>query len=126
MNTILSSTMQEAADALIGNLLASEAFIRYQQAQARLNEDHHAHNLLEQLSQAQAELRKKQSISSSVPQTEIDALRTLQEKVQHDNVIMAYAQTQQDAVNFLREINNEISQLLGINFASFANHATCN
>ena len=63
--------------------------------------------------------------NSGVTQAEIDNLRTLQEQVQHNNVIMTYAQTQQGAVNFLREINNEISQLLGIDFASFANHTTC-
>jgi hypothetical protein len=38
---------------------------------------------------------------------------------------MTYAQSQQEAIHFLREINDEISQLLGINFASFANHSTC-
>ena len=124
MQTVLNPSMQEAADALIGNLLASEAFVRYQQAQAYLKEDRQARTLLEQLSQAQADLRKMQS-NSGVTQAEIDNLRTLQEQVQHNNVIMTYAQTQQGAVNFLREINNEISQLLGIDFASFANHTTC-
>jgi cell fate (sporulation/competence/biofilm development) regulator YlbF (YheA/YmcA/DUF963 family) len=89
-----------------------------------MKEDRQARTLLEQLSQAQADLRKKQA-NNGVTQAEIDTLRTLQEQVQHNNVIMTYAQTQQEAINFLREINDEISQLLGINFASFANHATC-
>ena len=40
-------------------------------------------------------------------------------------VIMEYAQSQQEAINFLREINSEISELLGVNFATFANHSTC-
>jgi len=124
MQTVLTPSMQEATEALIGNLVASEAYIRYQQAQARLNDDLEAHTLLDQLSHAQADLRKKQA-NNGVTQAEIDALRTLQERVQHSKTIMTYAQTQQEAVNFLREINNEISQLLGINFASFANHATC-
>jgi len=124
MQTILNPSMQEAADALIGNLLASEALVGYQQAHTRLIEDRQASVLLEQLSRAQADFRKKQA-NDGMTQAEIDALRTLQEQVQHNNVIMTYAQTQQDAVNFLREINDEISQLLGINFASFANHATC-
>jgi len=124
MQTVLNPSMQEAAEALISNLLASEAFVRYQQAHAQLNEDRQARALLEQLSQAQADLRKKQA-NSGVTQAEIDTLRTLQEQVQHNKVIMTYAQTQQEAVNFLREINNEISQLLGINFASFAKHASC-
>jgi cell fate (sporulation/competence/biofilm development) regulator YlbF (YheA/YmcA/DUF963 family) len=124
MQTVLNPYMQEAAEALINNLLASEAFIRYQQAQAVLKADHQARTLLEQLSQAQADLRKKQA-TNNVTQAEIDDLRALQEQVQDNKIILTYAQTQQVAVNFLREINNEISQLLGINFASFANHSTC-
>ena len=124
MQTVLNPYMQEAAEALINNLLASEAFVRYQQAQAGLKADRQARTLLEQLSQAQADLRKKQA-TNNVTQAEIDDLRALQEQVQDNKIILTYAQTQQEAVNFLREINNEISQLLGINFASFANHSTC-
>ncbi len=124
MDTILSSSLQEATDALIGNILASGTFVRYRQTQAWLNEDQQAHALLEQLSQTQADLRKKQS-NGGVTQAEIDYLRTLQEQVQNNKVIMTYAQSQQEAVNFLREVNDEISQLLGVNFATFANHATC-
>ena len=124
METFIIPLMQEATDVLIGNLLASEAFIRYQQAYTCLNEDRQARALLEQLSQTQTSLREKQA-NGGVTQADVEALRALQEQVQRNNVIMDYAHTQQDAVNFLREINDEISQLLGINFASYANPATC-
>jgi cell fate (sporulation/competence/biofilm development) regulator YlbF (YheA/YmcA/DUF963 family) len=124
MDTVFTPILQEAAGALTGNLLVSEAFIRYQRAQLRLNEDHQARALLEQLSQTQASLRKKQG-NGSVPQAEVDALRAIQEQVQRNPIITDYVETQQQAVNLLREINTEISQLLGINFASFANHSTC-
>lgn len=124
MKTGLTPSMQDAAEALIGNLRASETFVRYQLAQARLHEDSSARGLLEQLSKAQANLRQMQA-SGSVTQSEIVALRAIQEQVQRNPVIMNYIQTQQEAVNFLREINAEISQLLGIDFASFTNRATC-
>ena len=124
METVSATILKEAASALTDNLLASDPFIRYQRAQARLNENHQARALLEQLSQTQASLRKKQA-SGSVTQAEVDELRAIQEQVQRTTVIMDYAEAQQQAVNFLREINSEISQLLGINFASFANHSTC-
>ena len=116
--------MQEATQSLIDNLLASETFMHYQRAHARLNTDSEARALLNQLSQSQAHLRQQQA-NGSVTQSKIDALREFQQKVQRNQVIMAYAQSQQEAINFLREINDEISQLLGINFASFANHTTC-
>ena len=124
MQTALNPLMQEATEALIGNLRASKAFVQYQLARARLNEDGTAPGLLEQLSKAQANLRQMQA-SDSVTQSEVEALRAIQEQVQSNRVIIDYVQTQQKAVNFLREINTEISQLLGINFASFANRATC-
>lgn len=124
METLFTPILQEAAGAFTGNLVASEAFVRYKRAQVRLNEDHQAHALLEQLSQTQANLRKKQA-HGSVTQVEVDELRAIQEQVQKNTVIMDYAGAQQQAVDFLREINTEISQLLGINFASLANHSTC-
>lgn len=124
MSTTLSPQLQEATQSLIDNLLASEAFVRYQNAHAQFNVDQEAHGLMDQLAKAQARLRQKQS-SGGVGQAEIDSLSLLQQRVQRNPVIMAYAQSQEEAVNFLREINGEISQLLGINFATFANHATC-
>ena len=123
MQTLPSPRLQEAAQALIENLLASEAFIRYRQAHARLHTDQEARTLLEQLTQSQERLRQKQA--GGVTQSDLDELRALQTKVQHNRAIMDYAHSQQEAVDFLREINAEISGLLGVNFATFANHATC-
>lgn len=124
MQTELNPFMQEATEALIGNLLACEAFINYQQAESLLHQDQEARALLDQLAQMQANLRNKQAHGGVMP-AEIATLRALQGQVQRNRTLTAYAQTQQEAVNFLREINTEISQLLGFNFATFANHATC-
>ena len=124
MQTILSPQLQEVSHSLIDNLLASEAFIHYQQAHTRFNADHEARALLEQLTQSQARVRQKQA-KGEVNQADLDSMRLFQERVQRNSIIMEYAQTQQEAVNFLREINNEISELLGINFAALANHAVC-
>lgn len=124
MSTTLSPELQEATQSLIDNLLASEAFVHYQQARTHFNADHEAQDLMDQLSKSQARLRQKQS-RGEVNQAEIDSLRLLQQRAQRNSVIMEYAQSQEEAVSFLREINGEISQLLGINFAAFANHSTC-
>jgi len=124
MQTALSPQLQEAAQSLVDNLLASEAFIRYQNARAHFKLDSEAQVLMDQLAKSQARLRQKQT-QGEVNKAEIDSLRLLQQRVQRNSVIMAYAQSQEEAVNFLRELNGEISQLLGINFASFANRATC-
>ena len=124
MQTILSPQLQEATQSLIDNLLASEAFIHYQNAHSYFETDDEARTLLEQLTQAQARLRQRQ-VNGSVNQAEIDSLRLLQQRAQRNSVILDYSQSQQVAINFLREINSEISQLLGINFATFSRHSTC-
>ena len=124
MQTIISPNMQEATDVFISNLLASEAFVRYHQSQVRLDQDSQAQALLNQLSKDQADLRKKQS-ESSLTREEVDSLRALQTQAQQNDVIKGYAEAQQTAVNFMREVNGEISQLLGIDFAGFTKRSGC-
>jgi cell fate (sporulation/competence/biofilm development) regulator YlbF (YheA/YmcA/DUF963 family) len=124
-NTInLSPELHEATDSLIQNLLASEAFLVFQQSQATMKSDSGACGLLDLLSTLQAALRHKQS-ANSVTETDVEELRAIQTQVQGNTTIMAYSQSQQNAVNFLREVNQEISQTLGVDFAALAKKNTC-
>jgi cell fate (sporulation/competence/biofilm development) regulator YlbF (YheA/YmcA/DUF963 family) len=116
---VLSPRLREAAQSLAQNLLASEPLLRYQQAKSRLEANTQAQALLGELSQCQANLRQDQA-SGEVRQADIEILRHLQSQIQANAVIMDYLVAQQQAVNFLREINDEISQLLGFNFAVLA------
>ena len=116
--------LHQATENLIENLLASEAFLVYQQSQVIMNSDSDARGLLDLLSTLQTALRHKQN-ANNVTQTDVEELRAIQEQVQANAVIMAYAQSQQGAVTFLREINGEISQLLGVDFAALAKQNTC-
>ena len=124
MLTTLSPELQEATQTFIEKLLAAEAFMHYQDARKLVSEDEEAHTLMERLSNAQATVRQQQS-RGTVGQAEVDSLRLIQQSALRNPVILDYAQAQQEVVEFLREINGEISQLLGIDFASFANHSTC-
>lgn len=124
METILSPTMQEATNAFNSNLLASEAFIQYHQSQTLLDHDSKAQALLNQLSQTQTDLRKKQA-ENNLSKDEIDSLRALQTQARENDVIQRYADAQQEVIKFLREINDEINQLLGIDFASFTKRSGC-
>lgn len=124
MLTTLSPELQEATQSFIENLLASEGFMHFQEAHKLMSEDEEAHALMERLSNAQATVRQQQA-SGNVGQAVVDSLRLIQQSALRNPVILDYAQAQQEAIEFLRDINREISQLLGIDFASFANHATC-
>ena len=120
----LPPSLNEATDSLIQNLLASEPFLAYHQSNERLESDAQARGLLQRLSELQSGLRRKQS-NGAVTHAEIDELRAVQTQVQANAIIMAHAQSQQEAVNFLRGINQEISQLLGMDFALLARQSTC-
>jgi len=113
-----------ATEGLIQNLLASEPFLAYQQSRAQYKSDAQAHGLIERLSALQAEFRRMQNYGS-VTQADIEELGAVQAEVQSNATLITHASTQQDAVNFLREINQEISQLLGVDFAILAKQSTC-
>ncbi len=113
-----------ATQVLAENLLASEPFANYQQASTRFNADPQARGLMEQLAQAQADLRRRQ-MSQSVTQADVDQLRALQREVQSNPVIIDYVVTQQAAVAYLREINQVISELIGTDFAALAKRSGC-
>jgi cell fate (sporulation/competence/biofilm development) regulator YlbF (YheA/YmcA/DUF963 family) len=108
-----------AMDALAENLACSEPIVIYQDARARLDTDQEAQTLLNQLGRLQSEIRASQA-RGTVTQTDVERLRTLQREVQAHPTISNYASTQQAAVTHLREINQEISQLLGFDFAALA------
>ena len=113
-----------ATQALAENLLASEPFMLYQQAYARFDADPQARDLIQQLSRAQAELRRKQA-QGGVTQADVAQLCILQSAAQSNQVIVEYASTQQAAIAYLREINQAISELIGTDFAALAKKSTC-
>jgi cell fate (sporulation/competence/biofilm development) regulator YlbF (YheA/YmcA/DUF963 family) len=124
MQPEIPSALQTAAQTLCDSLRASELFLRYQKARSRLDADPGARDLLDRLSEAQAGVRQRQA-NGGVTQSDIDTLRELQSRAQDDPAVMEFSGSQQGAIYFLQEINAEITELLGINFASLAKHSTC-
>ena len=113
-----------ATQALAENLLASEPFALYQQAHARFDADPEARDLIQHLSQAQSDLRRKQA-NGGIKPADVTELRALQSEVQSHPVIVDYVTTQQTAITYLREINQAISELIGTDFAALAKKSTC-
>lgn len=123
-NSILSPELAEATEALAETLLSAEPIMLYHRAKARLDSDHEALDLLERFSATQRDLRLRQG-NGSASQADMDRLQTLQRAVQSNRVIMDYAETQQAAIAYLPVVNQEISQLIGVDFASLAGPASC-
>lgn len=113
----ISPTMLQATTTLIDNLIQSEPLLRYHQANQRLKADPTAASLLQSLSEFQSEMRRTQ-MKRSVPPQDIQKLRDLQRQVQTNPVILDFATAQQAAIEFVREVNQEISTQIGIDFAS--------
>ncbi len=113
-----------AAQSLAETLRRAEPIAAYHRAQARFEADSAARSQLERLSTAQANMRAQEARNTPT-QADINALRALQREVQANRTIVDYFDTQQAAVAYLREINQEISQLLGMDFGSLVGPGSC-
>jgi cell fate (sporulation/competence/biofilm development) regulator YlbF (YheA/YmcA/DUF963 family) len=116
--------LEEAVDVLADNLLASEPFLLYTQTRQAYEQDAEARILLRELTQKQNYVSTNQA-SGNLTQDDLATLRSLQQQVYANPVLVQFFTSQQAAVNFLREINLEISELLGIDFAQLARSSTC-
>ncbi len=123
-SVILPANIAIATGQLAAAILNAQPIAAYRQAKARLDADPEARELLERFAEAQADLRVRQS-RNAVTQAEVAQLRALQRQVQSNRRIMDYAETQQMAIAYLPGVNQEISQLLGVDFASLAGPASC-
>ena len=122
--SILNPELLEATETLALILLSAEPIMAYHQARTRFDSDPQARELIERLSAAQRDIRLRQA-HGSVNQADLDRLRALQRAVQSNRVIMDYARAQEAAIAYLPQVNQEISQLIGIDFASLAGPASC-
>ena len=121
---ILPPAVLVAAERLATTLAGTEPIAAYRQAKKRLEADPDAGELLERFQSLQADLRVRQT-RGTITQADVTRLRTLQRAVQSNRLIMDYAETQQSAQAYLPEVNQEISQLLGFDFARFAKPSGC-
>ena len=107
----------EATSVLAQNLQKSEPLIQYKEAERNLQADKTAMQLLTDLSGLQQQIRSQQH-NGSLSESDINRLRELQLSISTNDAIMKYNLAKQMAESLLKEVNQEISQLLGIDFAS--------
>jgi len=120
----LPPTVLAAGERLAKAIQTAEPVASYRRTKERLDDDAHAHELLERLSAAQADLRRRQ-IEGDITPASLEELRGLQGEVQSNAVINEFARAQQEAVAYLPQVNQEISELLGVDFASLAGPGSC-
>ncbi len=122
--TSLSADLLAATDALAEHLLETEPFMLYQRAQARLQTDATANQLLERYAAALSELRARQA-QGPVSEAELESLRALEQSVQTAPSIHEYATAQQAAAECLRKVSQDINDVLGVDFGALTKRGCC-
>ena len=128
MNKTISSTGQSflTITTQLGDELVNISVIKnYKSAQKELNSDAGAMELIRKLSAARKELSEKQYSGTFTPDS-LNDYSSIQNEVEKNKTILEYSQTQQEAVKFLKNVNLEISQFIGIDFSSLIKRSnTC-
>ena len=117
---VLPAGVLSAAEGLVTSLLEAEPIAAYHRASYRLDIDEEALTILERLNTVQTELRSKQASGLAPAQAEIERLRALSQEARSNQIIVDYVTAQQAAAAYLADINIELSQLLGLDFSTFA------
>lgn len=120
MNKTISSTGQSfiTMTTQLGEELANISVIKnYQSAQKKLNIDAGAMELLRNLSAARKDLSEKQ-FSGTFTQDNLHDYSDIQKEVEKNQTIHEFSLAQQEVVHLLREVNSEISNLIGTDFSS--------
>ena len=120
----LTTNVMETTAALASNLAQSEPFLKFKAAEEKLNVDAEAQQILSELSDLQQKIRTRQ-YSGSVSEEDLNRLHELQNRVGTHETIQAYGYAQELAMAFLREVNQEFSNLVGIDFASLTRRSSC-
>ena len=113
----ISTTLVEATTVLAENLVQSEPFLHFQEAARKLQADHEAMRLLNEFEDLQQRIRTQQ-LSNTISENDLKRIRELQLEIGMNDVIQEHSLAQEMATAFLREVNQEISNLIGIDFAS--------
>ena len=121
---MMDERLQQAAERLGQALRASAPVRAHFDANAVLEADAEATGLLDAIARRQAELRVRQN-DGGITEADVDALRALQSRVQTQPSIAAYLQTNQGLRALLSQVNQEISQLLAVDFAGLARKSGC-
>jgi len=120
---LVPNTLLEATSNLAENLVHCEHFLRFQEATRKLQTDKEATALLTEFSSLQQKIRV-QPRSTQISEEEIKRLRELQSAIMANETIQEKELAEEYAVAFLREVNQEISNMLGVDFASLARRSS--
>lgn len=107
----------DATSDFANSLSQSEAMLRFNHANQTLMHDQNAQELLNEAAELKQTLYANDA-SREEMRDKFPRFQELQNQIATNPVLQEQYHAQDLAINFLREINQEISQLLGTDFAS--------
>ena len=120
----LPPELKQAAQNLGSALKNTSPLRAYADARTQMNADAQATALLDELQRAQTNLRVRQS-NGGVTADDLARLRQLQSEAQAHPTIAASLAADQQVKAYLPQVNQAISNLLGIDFASLGRVSGC-
>lgn len=114
-----SPSLLAAARALGESLARAEPVVALGEAKARLDADERARGLLSRMAEIDGDLRRRQA-DGTLTREDIDRARAAHVEASSDPSIQGFVKAQQEAGAYLPEVNELISELLGLDFAAIA------
>jgi len=102
---------------LANNLAQSEPFLRLKQANRKVESNPQASQLSTEFSLLQMKVRAQQ-YTSDYSQADVIKLRSLQSLVDRNQTLQEQAAALEDALNFLRDLNQLMSGILKMDFGA--------
>lgn len=115
--TLFTPDLYAAICNLAENLGQAEAMLDFQRANTKLMSDQITLQLIKDAGELQQKVYTG-NLSGADFEGHLNHLRELQSQISTNEVIQEQSFARETATSFLREINQEISQLLGVDFAS--------
>lgn len=119
MHIVLPQSLKDAIRSLVEQIVCTQPFQDFENTRSMLSKNTEALRLLERLEEEQRSLSRIALQRDLVDEDFVGIEQARQEALSHP-VILAYFQAQDRLVSLLQEINNEMSALLGFDFASSA------
>jgi cell fate (sporulation/competence/biofilm development) regulator YlbF (YheA/YmcA/DUF963 family) len=116
---LFTKELLEATFDLAESLAEAEAIVHFISANQALNNDQNTLELINAATDLQRKLYDGESSGDDL-NNDLNRLRDYQSQISSNAVIQEQSIARETAVAFLREINQEISQLLGMDFAALA------
>jgi cell fate (sporulation/competence/biofilm development) regulator YlbF (YheA/YmcA/DUF963 family) len=116
MDILTDNSIVEKAKSFAKLLASSQEFQKFYSAEEKLKQNQEAQSLLEQFKRKQQEFQEARMSGRGARGDAAAEIQSLQDKLQANPTIMAWARAQQEAISMIQEANQMISSAAGFDF----------